>query len=207
MKQCFITGGGSKFGSLITGSLLKAGYHVHLLTSNTQAWLQVNNVTAIPIDWQTVQLSQLKQLIPRVATLDLIFFNHNSSALNNDKFKKSSIQNFKHWQQSYFASCQLPFYLVHMMRHKIQQQTKIAWMLSSLPQQAPDNQIGFADYIGYKSTNHAVMKSFSLNYPACFFGLIPEQNLAEDPDRRADAIVQLVDTTPPQQLNGNTLVV
>lgn len=204
MKQCFITGGGSKFGMSITKSLLKSGYHVNLLTSNPTAWENEIHVTPIVVDWKTVQLSDLKRVVPNVSHLDLIFFNHNSSALSHDKFKPASIQNPTHWQQSYFASCQLPFYLVHMLSRKISQHTKIAWMLSTLPQEAPDDQIGYADYIGYKSTNHAMMKSFSLNYPACFFGLIPQQNLTEQSQQRADGIVQLIEHSSTQQLNGNT---
>ena len=200
MKRCVITGGGSKFGQQLTENLIQAGYFVDLITSNGSDWVGNSSVNVIPIDWKTVNLQDLKKLIPK-HPIDLMFFNHNSSALSGSKFLRRTVQNVKDWQQSYFVSCQLPFYMIHSSANKISSNTKIAWMLSESIKDLPDSEIGNADYIGNKFTNACIMRSFSLNFPACFFGINPgaigqDLNLAQD-------IVHLIEHTDVKTLNGN----
>lgn len=205
MKQCLITGGGSKFGAKITEQLLAQDYHVHLITSNPTAWQDHCNVTIINVDWKTLQLSDVRKCIPAVEKLDLIFFNHNASALSQNKFKKATLQNLQDWQHSYFVACQFPFYLIHSLHKRIESTTKIGWMLSELIAHPVDSQIGYADYIGNKFTNACIMKSFALNFPACFFGIHPDGGLNEQSglDKKAQDIVQLVLNKPTNELNGN----
>ncbi len=204
MKQCLITGGGSKFGAKITHQLLEQNYHVHLVTSNPEPWRNNSQVTVIPVDWDTLQLTNIKNCIPATNHLDLIFFNHNASALSKDKFKKSTVQNFQDWQHSYFVACQFPFYLIHALSKHISTETKIGWMLSELITRPVDDQIGYADYIGNKFTNACIMKSFSMSFPACFFGMHPDGGLNENIrlDNKAQDIVQLVDQKSTLELNG-----
>jgi hypothetical protein len=204
MKNCLITGGGSKFGSNITDQLLASGYQVYLITGS-QTYLDNPNVVTIQVNWKTLSLANLRSIILKLPELDLIFFNHNSSALSQTKFLKNQLQSFKDWQQNYFVACQFPFYLIHALKDKISEKTKIGWMLSSLIKHPTENQIGFADYIGNKFTNGCIMKSFSQNFPGIFFGINPESvsDNATNPDLdvcKAADIVHLINTHP--DLNG-----
>ena len=115
MKNCLITGGGSKFGSKITEQLVQAGYHVYLITGTQQSTNP--NITVISIDWHELKLQDIRGIISDLPNLDLIFFNHNSSALNQTKFNQNQLQNFKDWQQSYFVATQFPFYLIHSLKN------------------------------------------------------------------------------------------
>ena len=202
MKNCLITGGGSKFGTMLTDALIDAGYHVYLITGTLDTYLNNSRVTVIPVNWKTLSLTDLRNIILTLPKLNLIFFNHNSSALNRIKFSKNQIQNPKDWQQSYFVACQFPFFLIHALKDKILETTKIGWMLSELIKNPTPRQVGFADYIGNKFTNLCIMKSFSQSFPAIFFGINPESvgdNSPEDNHKAAD-IVNLIDNY--SNLNG-----
>ena len=76
-------------------------------------------------------------------------------------------------------------------------------MLSELITKPMDNQVGYADYIGNKFTNACVMRSFALNFPACFFGIHPDGGLNNQVDKKSQNIVQLVDQKTNTELNGN----
>lgn len=203
MKTCLITGGGSKFGTLLTEQLIAHHYHVYLMTSNPKPWAGKSNVTVIPVVWQTLQLSDIRNCISNLGKLDLVFFNHNASALSQAKFKKSTIQNLQDWQHSYFVACQFPFYLVHALGSRLTLDTKIGWMLSELITNPIDQQIGYADYIGNKFTNACIMRSFSLNFSACFFGVHPDGGVDNEPEKKSQDIVQLIDRKTTTELNGN----
>jgi len=198
MKNCLITGGGSKFGSKITEQLVQAGYHVYLITGSQQ--VTNPNVTVISINWHELKLQDLRDIISNLPNLDLIFFNHNASALTQTKFNQNQIQSFKDWQQSYFVACQFPFYLIHSLKNKISSTTKIGWMLSELISNPIATQVGFADYIGNKFTNGCIMKSFAQNFPATFFGINPESVGNKDDVDKAIKIVKLIEHTT--DLNG-----
>jgi hypothetical protein len=193
MKNCLITGGGSKFGSKLTDQLIDAGYRVYLITSS-QNYLNHPMVVTIQIDWKTLNLADLKTIILSLPELDLIFFNHNSSSLSQTKFLKNQLQNIKDWQHSYFVACQFPYYLIHSLRNKISKTTKIGWMLSSLIRFPRSDQVGFSDYIGNKFTNSCIMKSFSQSFPAIFFGIDPDTVGQETDSDNVTAleIVQLI---------------
>lgn len=198
MKNCLITGGGSRFGSKITGQLVQAGYHVYLITGTQQSTSP--NITVISVDWHELKLQDIRGIISNLPNLDLIFFNHNSSALNQTKFNQNQLQNFKDWQQSYFVATQFPFYLIHSLKNKISNTTKIGWMLSELISNPTSTQVGFADYIGNKFTNGCIMKSFAQSFPAIFFGVNPE-SVGNDADTsKAIKIVELIDHNT--DLNG-----
>ena len=172
MKNCFITGGGSKFGRKITEQLVQVGYHVYLLTGSQQ--VADPNITVIYVDWHELKLQDLRRIISNLPNLDLIFFNHNASALSKEKFNQNQMQSLKDWQQSYFVASQFPFYLIHSLTNKISTTTKIGWMLSELISNPVATQVGYADYIGNKFTNGCIMKSFAQSFPATFFGINPE---------------------------------
>jgi hypothetical protein len=200
MKQCLITGGGSKFGKQLTERLLAHGYHVHLITSHSADWTGIQNITIIPVNWKSIIVTDIKTLIPQTDKLDLIFFNHNASSLSQEKFQRGQLQNIKDWQHSYFVACQLPFYLIQAMSDKLCPDTRVAWMLSKLIVNPVDSQVGFADYIGNKFTNACIMKSFAQSYPACFLAVHPD-SLSENNSGKAQNIVDLLDL-PVKHLNG-----
>jgi hypothetical protein len=205
MKQCLITGGGSKFGAKLTELLIQYGYHVHLITSNPGPWQDRPGVAVIPVDWKLLTAKNIRDCVPAVPYLDLVFFNHNASALSQNKFQPATLQNLQHWQHSYFVACQFPFYLIHALGHRITPETKIGWMLSELITKPVDSEIGYADYIGNKFTNACIMRSFALNFPAGFFGMHPDGGL-NDPlavDIKARDIVQLITEKTTAELNGN----
>lgn len=190
MKTCLITGGGSKFGSKLTEQLVSAGYQVYLLTGSE--YQSSSTVTVIPVDWKTLGLANLREIINVVPALDLVFFNHNSSALSKEKFAVKQLQSLKDWQQAYFVACQFPYYLIHALQNKITETTKVGWMLSELIKRPEDSQVGFADYIGNKFTNSCIMRAFALEHPATFFGVNPEL-VDIDSQTRAQDIVKLFD--------------
>jgi hypothetical protein len=198
MKNCLITGGGSKFGSKITEQLVQAGYHVYLLTGSQQ--VTDPNITVISVDWYKLNLEDIRRIISNLPNLDLIFFNHNASALSQTKFNQNQIQSLKDWQQSYFVSCQFPFYLIHSLKNKISNTTKIGWMLSELISNPNSTQIGFADYIGNKFTNGCIMKSFAQSFPSIFFGINPGSVGNSNDVSKAIKIVELIKHTA--DLNG-----
>lgn len=204
MKQCLITGAGTRFGRDLTLKLLDAGYYVHLITSAGKDWTAIQNVTVIDVDWHKIDIKNLKSLFPDTDRLDLIFFNHNSSALSETKFKKSAVQSIQDWQHSYFVACQLPYYFIHSLKRQIHSDTKIGWMLSQLIKTVQDNEVGYADYIGNKFTNACIMRSFSRVYPACFFGIHPDGELESQMDfkEKAQDMVELIDNKSVQDLNG-----
>lgn len=200
MKNCLITGGGSKFGYKLTDALISAGYHVYLITGTPNSYLNNSSVTVIPVNWKTLNLKDLRDVTVNLSKLDLIFFNHNSSALNQTKFSQNQIQSFKDWQQSYFVASQFPFYLIHSLKNKISSTTKIGWMLSGLISNPVSTQVGFADYIGNKFTNACIMKSFAQSFPAIFFGINPESVGNKADVSKAIQIVELIEHT--SNLNG-----
>ena len=112
----------------------------------------------------------------------MVFFNQNSSSLSQDSFKELSTIDLwtlsKHWTQSYFVSCILPFYIIQTLKKQCVKDTQVVWMLSSYVYAHPDRpeQIGHADYISNKYQNYAILKNFSINHPACFFGITPEKS-------------------------------
>jgi len=200
MKNCLITGGGSKFGYKLTDALISAGYHVYLITGTPNSYLNNSSVTVIPVNWKTLNLKDLRDVTVNLSKLDLIFFNHNASALNQTKFSQNQIQSFKDWQQSYFVASQFPFYLIHSLKNKISSTTKIGWMLSALISNPVSTQVGFADYIGNKFTNACIMKSFAQSFPAIFFGINPESVGNKADASKAIQIVELIEHT--SNLNG-----
>lgn len=191
MKQALILGGGSKLGKDFTQLLVKRGYHVHVITGSSEQWGQQDQVTVMPVNWHTVSMSDIRTLLPKVEMLDLVLFNQNSSALNSDRFRPGHFQRVQDWQQSYFVSCQLPYYLVHALHHKLTAQSKVVWMLSSLIKDPVISQIGFADYIGNKFVNACIMKNFALHHHSCFFAVYPESGI--DVDQGAPIANQLLD--------------
>jgi nucleoside-diphosphate-sugar epimerase len=84
MKQCVITGGGSKLGRHLTENFVRLGYFVHLVTSTPVDWADASQVNVVLVDWKNITLKDIAKFIPS-QPIDVIFFNHNSSALSRAK--------------------------------------------------------------------------------------------------------------------------
>lgn len=204
MKNCLLVGGGSKFGRYLTQALVNAGYNVYLITGSASQ--PQTNVYEIQVNWGLLTISDLGPIVAKLPELDLIFFNHNSSSLSANMFKPNKMQSFKHWQHSYFVACQMPFYLVHLLNKKINDATKIGWMVSQLIINPLDHEVGYADYIGNKFTNACIMRAFSNEHSSCFFGIHPDGINAEDiveNETKAADMVKLIDSNTVNFLNGN----
>jgi len=202
MKQCIITGGGSKFGVYLTNALLNQNYYVHLITSNGQLWRNTSNVNVIDIDWKTLDITDIKNLIPDTHHIDMIFFNHNASALNEMSFKSRAVQNPKDWLRAYFVACQFPYYLIQSLSKKLSEDSKVVWMLSALIKYPVTNQIGYADYAGNKFTNACIMKSFSQQHQSCFLGMHPDSGTNVSPQTKAESMIDIVNSQSVNFLNG-----
>jgi NAD(P)-dependent dehydrogenase (short-subunit alcohol dehydrogenase family) len=205
MKQCVLTGGGSKFGAQLTEELVNSGYHVHLITSNGNNYRNRDNITVVDVNWHTLDMAAIRNCIPDVSHIDLIFFNHNASALDQSRFEPNALQNPKHWQQSYFVACQFPYYYINTLSKKLTDQSKVGWMLSVLIKHPVESQVGFADYIGNKTTNACIMKSLAQSRNSCFFGLHPDGGVESNAVEKAQGMVKIVDTYSHEILNGNIL--
>ncbi len=203
-KTCLILGGGSKFGRHLTENFLDQGYKIRLVTATPDPWTSHAGVEVVAVDWKTIAIQDLGKITAGITAPAVIFFNQNSSALSMDNFNSKKIQSPQHWQQNYFVACQLPFYIVQIMRAKFQQ-TKVTWMLSSLIKNPQLSQIGYADYVGNKFTNYCIMKAFSLtsNNNEAFFAMHPD-GIAGTADSlsKAQNMVSFIDQTAPTQLNG-----
>jgi len=177
-KEILIIGGGSKFGASVTHTLLELGYEVNLITGSTvQEHPRLNQ---IKINWNTLTVASLKNYLENLNEQKLVFFNQNSSALSVDCYTKNHYDTSnlwkqqKHWSQSYFISCILPFHIIHTLQDRCNIDTRIIWMLSNLIYKHHAQFLQYGDYIGNKTTNHILMKNFSINHSSCFFGLNPD---------------------------------
>jgi hypothetical protein len=180
MRKALLVGCGSKFGLKLLESLLEQGWAVYSI-SGSPVESSNSNLKQLVIDWRSVNPTHLEKFIKNISKIDFVFFNQNSSALSNcfnsNTFDTATLwRQTKDWNQTYFVSCILPFYIIHTLDINCSASTKVAWMLSSMIYN--HNDILCADYIGNKYQNYVLMKNFSQHHPACFFGINPD-NLSE----------------------------
>ena len=156
MKTALLIGCGSKFGLKLLNKIYDSGYQIYSISGSDVE--QKENLNHLKIDWNSLAVSELQKFLTAVPDVDLIFFNQNSSSLNSSYYKINKFKTLelwkqeKSWAQSYFASCILPFHIIHTLGNKCSPETKIAWMLSSYVYNHKD--IQHADYIGNKYQNY-----------------------------------------------------
>lgn len=202
-KNSLIIGGGSKFGKELTESLYNSGWKVHCISGSDIPNTQINSCT---VNWNQLSVDVLEKYIKNLPNLDFIFFNQNSSALSKVSFQQNNYSTLKLWKQekdwaqAYFNSCILPFHILQSLGDKCNQNSKVAWMLSSLIVKHDNEYIEHADYIGNKLTNYVIMKNFSLQHPAHFFGINPD-SLYNTHIHITD-FINFINTTSGQDLNG-----
>lgn len=177
-----------------------AGHEVLHISSATPAV-----AGTLTVDWSGVKESDLHRYLMGLPSIDLLFFNQNSSSLSESSFYMDRYQpldlwkQIAHWRQSYFVSCQLPFQIIHSLGDRLHPQSRICWMLSSMIVQHSDP--GHADYIGNKFQNYLLMKNFANKHHSCFMGIDPGDLNDIDLDTRVLALLRLLDR-PTVQTNG-----
>jgi len=172
MNELYI-GTGKPFAQVLVNHRRQLGHRVYCISST-------DGEDTFVVDWSTVTSADLHKIINKLPKLDVILFNQNASSLSQSCFQdhRYSVlqvwQQTKHWQQSYYVSCQLPFELIHSLGNKINCNSLIIWTLSSMiTDHTHDPQ--YADYIAYKYQNYMLMKNFAHSHTGCFFGIDPGQ--------------------------------
>jgi hypothetical protein len=199
MNELYI-GIGKGIGAALVAHRRALGHTVYTISS-------VDGENNYKVDWSTVNPTDLHRAVKALPDLDLVFFNQNASALSNKTFELNNYkplelwQQSKYWQQTYFVSCQLPFMLIHELGKRIQDHTRVGWMLSHL---INDHQADFqyADYIGNKYQNYMLMKNFSQHHVGNFFGIEPGSLPKTNFESQVDQISQIF---AHQDLNGKVL--
>lgn len=203
-KNCLLIGCGSKFGLELLEYLLAQGYLVHSISGSSITHPGVNH---LQVDWKTVSAASIEKFLKGLPDLDLVFFNQNSSSLNADDFIKNKSTGDlwrlgKHWNQSYFVSCILPFHIIHTLRSV----GRVAWMLSPLMYHHDDPHMRFADYIGNKYQNYLILKNFSQYNHSIFIGLNPDKPLAIVDADRIPRLVKFIESTD-ESANGRVFFI
>lgn len=191
-KNCLLIGCGSKFGLGILEHLSAMGYTVNSISGSE---LKYPNVNHLKIDWKTLNPTQIEKFLKELPSLDLVFFNQNSSSLNATDFitNKTTLDLWKlekDWSQSHFVSCILPFHVIHTLKSS----GKIAWMLSPLMYHHNDEHIGYADYISNKYQNYLILKNFSKQHKSIFIGLNPDKLLSINNDVTIKQMIDFIES-------------
>ena len=208
MKKALLIGCGSKFGLELLTNLLTQGWEIYSI-SGSKINLDNSNLHQHIINWQTVAVTDLEKFLRTCPDLDLVFFNQNSSSLESKYFGKDYYNTLelwkqeKTWTQSYFVSCILPFHIIHSLKDKCHNHTKIAWMLSSYIYSHTN--IGTADYIGNKYQNYLIMKNFSQSFDACFFGINPDNLNTTNTEDNIEKLISFIINAENNLLNGRVI--
>jgi hypothetical protein len=200
LNELFVGGSKGLAAKLIEHSY-KQGNQIFSITSQ-----ETSSKSNLTVDWRTLNVAHLHKYLLSLPKIDLILFNQNSSSLSDDSFNQNFYQTFdlwkqiKTWQQSYFVSCQLPFYIIHTLKDKIHSGTRVIWMLSNMIVNHRDD-FQYADYIGNKYQNYLMMKNFSRNLPGCFFGIDPGGISKEEFSQEISGFHQLLNKSD-RELSG-----
>jgi hypothetical protein len=188
MNELYI-GTGKGIGAELLAHRRSLGHTVYTISS-------VDGENNFKVDWSTVNPTDLHRAVKSLPALDIVFFNQNASALSQKTFNLKNYkplelwQQSKYWQQTYFVSCQLPFMLIHELGDRVNEKTRVGWMLSHLiNDHTADYQ--YADYIGNKYQNYMLMKNFASNHPGNFFGIEPGSLPKSDFKQQVDQISQI----------------
>lgn len=204
MNDLFI-GAGKGIGLALQQYRRHLGHDTFNITSRSST-----NPQDFTVDWTTLNESHLHRWLRRLPKIDLVFFNHNYSSLNRANFRSGAHdtlhlwQQVKHWRQAYWVSCQMPFEIIHTLKDRLHEESRVVWMLSSMIASGPisdPDQLGYADYIGNKFQNYLVMRNFAANHHACFLGLEPGNVSGTDHDFKI-AMIDDILRRPKTEING-----
>ena len=175
MKNALLIGCGNQRGERIVNGCIQAGYSVTNIGSSASTIPTVNN---IEIGWKELDVIRLHKILVKIDhKIDFIFFNQNASSLSQENFLESEMtldtwSLIKDWSNSYWLSCQLPYFLIKTLGTNLHHETIIGWMLSSYIDKNKQGVETHPDYSGNKYTNYMLMKNFNTKYQC--FGINPE---------------------------------
>ncbi len=188
-------GGGRGFAAAFAQHRRQQGHQVLTLSS------QDHNA----LDWHSINSADLHRRLQDLPQIDFLLFNQNASALEQSCFAPGRYTTLdlwrqtKHWSQSYYVSCQLPFEIMHALGPRLQANTRVCWMLSSMI--VDHSRPGHADYIGNKFQNYMIMLNFAQNHPAICFGLDPGDLRVADHSGQIQGLQDLL-LRPRSQIQG-----
>ena len=163
--------------------------------------------THLSVDWAKIDESLVHRFVKDLPHMDLVFFNQNGSSLSALSFQDQAgnilglWKQIAHWRQSHFVSCQLPFQIIHTLGDRLDERSRVCFMLSSTVVRHGDS-LEHADYIANKFQNYLMIKNFARSHPAVFLGIDPG-SLAADKDFSAKlAIMQNIIARPRINTNG-----
>ena len=202
-KTALIVGGGSKWGAVFTRHLAKQ-YSIDLITGSD---FKCKNVKTHKVNWYELNPPDIENICENLdkEKYDLIFFNQNTGGGPNDvSFEPDNKYPLDHWYFQFWINCQLPYTIVHNLQDKINDNTKIGWMMTGLIDGKERELWKFAGYAATKSTNLHIMRGFADRHPGIFFAMnplwFPEDRFQED----AIAITEAIEKLQPED-NGKAL--
>lgn len=190
-KKSLLLGCGSKWGAEFTRVLADNNYIIDLVG---KTGVEHDNVSNILIDWHTITLDNLKEIIP-IKQYDLIFFNQNSGGSVNDHWlKNGNIIPLDSWNKNYWIDTQIPYYIIHHLSSTFNEQTKIGWMLTGLIQGSDKNYFQYAGYACSKASNLHIMRGFSQFMQGIFFAINPWWFPLDQYNKDAKDILKIIES-------------
>ena len=171
--KILLVGAGSKWGSLFTKYLAEQGCIIDLVTGTG---VDYDNVINHKVNWNTLSLQDLDVIAANLSqdSYDLIFFNQNSGGGPNDQYFSPGLDaSLEGWSKSFWLDCQMPYYLIKKLKTKINETTRIGWMLTGLINSEQSEQWKYGGYASAKTTNLHLMRSFSQYNTGIYFCLQP----------------------------------
>lgn len=180
MKQALVFGCASTNGKTIIDVLIQNDYRVINIGSTKFDHPLVDNRV---IEWNNIDITYIQKTLPKLTgNIDFLFFNQNSSSLNQTDFNLQNTDTLKvwklikNWSHSNWLSCQLPFLVTHTVRHKLTSETKVGWMLSSFIDKTMQDVHVYPDYSSFKYFNYMAMQCFANENKIKTFGIFPDFN-------------------------------
>jgi len=190
-KKALLIGCGSKWGETFTKTIANSNYTIDLVTHSDFSYPNVNTVK---IDWHSISLNQINEIIP-LTDYNLIFFNHNSAGAVNDHWLKDGHTIPQElWNKSYWIDCQFPYYVIKHLNGNIREDTKIGWMLTGLIVNRNSEHFKFAGYAASKSVNFHLMRGFSqVSNNGIYFAINPGRLIENDHKKDSEDILQVIE--------------
>lgn len=178
MRQALIIGGGSENGMPIMQTLLDNDFRIINFGSSVYDHPAVTNYQQ---SWNDIDIEFVQRQFSKFYTrFDFVFFNHNGSSLCQQDFDINHDDILKQWglvrdwSHSHWISCQMPFLILHTIRHNLHCDSRVGWMLSSYVDYRIEATVDFPDYSANKYFNHAAMRAFGKTKRFQTFGIIPD---------------------------------
>jgi hypothetical protein len=138
------------------------------------------------IDWDNLTFEDLESIAEQLPPLDSIFFNQNYQAsLQLQQYNYSGRdlrKETRKWEYCHWINCQVPVYLIKLLKLKIAKDTRVGWQLgwgNTLYLPKEDNQWKHTLYGIGKMENLIIMRGFSQSHHGIFYATHPG-DLAEE---------------------------